>query len=259
MRKWSLAISCLVLATSLTTACGYNRTAAPQPGTGTRTQGVTHPSTAGTTGTVGTTAYRATAPHMYNTTAPYANGTTTVPHTYGTGAPHHYGAGTHSSTFDQHLATKAAKAADSVPGVSNAVAVVSGNDALVGVNIRVDANHTRQRHAIEQRVYSAVKAGLPNHHVRITSDTALVARIRALDTGIRQHHGYGGTHTGAGTGTGYGTGYGTGAGTYTGGTGTGSHSIFTGPTTVSQNVRNMGADFGALVRDMGRTVTAPFR
>jgi hypothetical protein len=161
-----------------------------------------------------------------NTYGTYPNTYGTTTHPYGTTGTHQYGA------FNHQLADRAAKAADAVPGVSGSVAVVSGNDALVGINERVAATQTRQRHVIEQQVYSAVKAVLPNHHVRITSDAAMISRIRALDHGIRNQYGYpaGGTHP-----------------------------FTSGPTSVTQNVRNLGSDFANLVRDMGRTVTAPFR
>lgn len=166
-------------------------------------------------------------------------------HTYSnTTAPHMFPTGT--ANFNYQLAQRAAKAADTVPGVTAATAVVSGNDALIGVDCRVASTDTRQRHVIEQQVYSSVKSVVPNHRIRVTSDSTLVSRIRSLDHGIRTYYGHT-TGTSGTTGT-------------TGTTGTMGRSPFmTGPTTVTQNVRNMGTDFASLVRDMGRTVTAPFR
>lgn len=231
MKKWSLALSCIVLATSLTAACGYNRTAAPQPTAPARTHTTSFTAPGTNVGPAGMNAYGTTTPNMYGATTPYPYGTTGQ-YPYGTTSQHMTGTTGHAhATFDHQLSAKAAKAANSVPGVHGAVAVVSGNDAVVGINMRGDATHTRQRHAIEQQAHSAVKAALPNHRVRITSDAAMVSRIRALDDGIRNQYGHP----------------------------TGNRSIMGGPTTVTGNVRNMGTDFTNLLRDMGRTVTAPFR
>ncbi|MGC5325559.1 YhcN/YlaJ family sporulation lipoprotein [Brevibacillus sp. SYSU BS000544] len=140
--------------------------------------------------------------------------------------PGHITQNTHTATtFDHHLAKKVAQAADNVPGVDGATSVVRGNEVVVGINTRVSNTTATQQTVIERQVHSAVRAIAPNHHIRVTSDATMVTRIRTLASNI--------------------TGYG--------------KEMTTGPNTVGANLANAGNDFMALVRDLGRTATAPFR
>jgi hypothetical protein len=137
----------------------------------------------------------------------------------------HYG----TSGFNRQLADRIARAADSVPGVVQATALVRGNDVVVGVQTRMNAANRTQRQVVERQVHSAVRAIAPNYNIRVTSDSAMLTRIRNLDATLR------GDTRGAANG------------------------ITTGPTTVAGNIANAGRDFTALLRDVGRAVTAPFR
>lgn len=127
--------------------------------------------------------------------------------------------------FDHRLADQVAHVADQVPGVQGATAIVRGNDIVVGINTRATNQTATQRQVIERQVYSSVHAIAPRHNIRISSDATMVTRIRTLAQNVR---GYG-------------------------------QEMTNGPTTVGANLTNAGRDFGTLVRDLGRTVTAPFR
>ncbi|WP_205683847.1 YhcN/YlaJ family sporulation lipoprotein [Brevibacillus migulae] len=179
---------------------------------------------------------------------------------YGTTANNYAG----TQGYNRVLADRLATAADQVPGVESATAIVYGNDAVIGVNTRfATLNDTRQRSVVEQQVLSQTRSIAPRMNIRVTSDPSMMTRIRNLDTTFR---GNAGTTYGTTTGNGYGyngtgTGYRPGTG-ITGGNGTltDTNRTFTGgPATVPGNLSNAANDFGALVRDLGRTVTAPFR
>jgi hypothetical protein len=138
--------------------------------------------------------------------------------------------------YNRELADRIARAADAVPGVEGATAIVYGNDAVVGINTRFRTGDATQRHVVEQQVYTAARSVAPTHNVRVTSDSRMLTRITNLNNAFRNN---GGNRN---------TGFGNMNNTFTG-----------GPTTVAGNLTNAGNDFAALIRDLGRTVTAPFR
>ncbi|USG67513.1 YhcN/YlaJ family sporulation lipoprotein [Brevibacillus ruminantium] len=131
--------------------------------------------------------------------------------------------------FDRIAAERLVRAASTVPGVSGATAVVHGNDAVIGVKTRFPANQTQQRQVIEQKVHAAARSASPQMRIRVTSDDHMYGRVHRLSTSL--------TH----------------------GVSNAAHSLTTGPTTVGGNLSNAAGDFTALIRDLGRSVTAPFR
>jgi hypothetical protein len=227
MKKLFYPLTLVALVASLT-ACGWSNAVGPHRGPHTQN-----------------TAYQAgRAPANFNAMNLGTPGPRMTDNTrYGT-----TGYGTYGTTHYNHqLADRIAKAADAVPGVEGATAIVYGNDAVVGINIRHTANPPHRR-AVEKKVYAAAHSVAPTHQVRVTSDSRMLTRIQNINHAFRSHYGH---TSGYGT-TGYGTtGYGT--------TGYGTTPFTSGPTTVAGNLTNAASDFGALVRDLGRTVTAPFR
>lgn len=158
--------------------------------------------------------------------------------------------------YNRALADRLAVAADAVPGVEGATAIVYGDDAVIGINTRfATANDSNQRRVVEQQVRSAARAVAPQYDIRVTSDRSMVTRIVNLDNTFRSNIG-----TANNNGTimnGDGNGFFGGNGGTRAGNGNG---VFTGgPNTVTGNLGNAGNDFAALVRDLGRTITAPFR
>ncbi|NGQ93661.1 hypothetical protein G3578_00570 [Brevibacillus sp. SYP-B805] len=243
MKKLIYPLTLVALVTSLT-ACGWSNAVGPHRG----------PHTQNTTYQAGRT------PANFNAMTYGTPGTRMMDHT---GSGHGMtGYGTYGTTVYNHqLSDRIARAADAVPGVEGATAIVYGNDAVVGVNIRHTASPTHRR-AIEKKVYAAAHAVAPSHQVRVTSDKRMLTRIQNIHHAFRSQYGhtsgYGNTgfgNTGFGN-TGFGTGYGAaGYGTMRNGTAP----FMGGPTTVAGNLTNAASDFGALIRDLGRTVTAPFR
>jgi YhcN/YlaJ family sporulation lipoprotein len=131
--------------------------------------------------------------------------------------------------FNQELAERIARAADSVPGVDRATAVVYGNDAVVGVQTRISGTDPQRRQVVEQKVHTAVRAVAPHLNIRVTTDGAMLTRIRSMNDAARN----GMTNT--------------------------KNAVTSGPTNVAGNLSNAANDFSALLRDLGRTITAPFR
>lgn len=144
--------------------------------------------------------------------------------------------------FNTRLADDIAEQVTQVNGVEFARVVVYGNDVMVGIetgNANGRNNNTRMNNnqkntagmnnnqangmnrQLERRVQRAVQRIAPNHNIYVTSDENLVRRIQNLDGNMR-----GGYNNNGDMGT---------------------------------AARDVVADFGALVRDIGRTVTAPFR
>ncbi len=143
--------------------------------------------------------------------------------------------------FDTRLADDIAEQVTQVNGVERARVVVYGNDIVVGIegnnndrrktgmnnnqnNNTANMNDNRANgvsRQLERRVQRAVQRIAPNHNIYVTSDENLVRRIQNLDGNMR-----GGFNNNGDMGT---------------------------------AARDVVADFGALVRDIGRTVTAPFR
>lgn len=216
-KKLIYPVSCLVIALSLT-ACGTYKAAPPntQGARTTQVQNQAQPSRiVGWATTQGQTGQPA-APLTRGMYGPGTTGTTS----YGAGTQ-----GAHQMAFDQRLADRVVHAADQVPGVQSATAIVRGNDIVVGINTRATNQTATQQRVIENQVHAAVRSIAPGHNIRITSDAPMVTRIRTLAQSIR---GYG-------------------------------QEMTNGPTTVGANLTNAGRDFGMLLRDLGRTVTAPFR
>lgn len=226
-KQWIYPVTCLLIAASLT-ACGTNKAApsrtAPHTTQVQNVDGV-HPSRiVGWATTQGQTGHPTTHQAGYSTThsAGYPTGHG-AGHPAAPAAPHTSGA--HQIAFDHKLADRVVHSADRVPGVEGATAIVRGNDIVVGITTRSTNQTITQKQVIEKQVYSAVHAIAPHHKIRITSDAKMVTRIRTLAQSVR---GYG-------------------------------HEMTTGPTTVGSNLSNSVRDFGMLVRDLGRSVTAPFR
>lgn len=158
----------------------------------------------------------------------------TYAHTQGTNAfspgthAYHYRNGFTATGFNQNLAERLTRVADDVPGVDRATVVVHGNDAVIGIRIR-DNLAPAQKSVVEQQVHSAARAVSPAMNIRVTGDPAMFARIRQVNSSIYNEATYrtrDGHHSG---------------------------------TTIAQDTANAVADFGILLKDMGRTVTAPFR
>ncbi|WP_051967799.1 YhcN/YlaJ family sporulation lipoprotein [Brevibacillus thermoruber] len=141
----------------------------------------------------------------------------------------HYRNGFTAQGFNHQLAERIAKAADSVPGVEAATAAIHGTDAVIGIRTRANVAHVQQRKVIERQVHAAARKVAPNLNIRVTSDSAMFTRIRTINNTVRD-----GLRGAAST-------------------------LTTGPNTVAGNLTNAANDFGMLIRDLGRTVTAPFR
>lgn len=158
-----------------------------------------------------------------------------IPSTYNTNTYHYNQYTTRSNVyqtragFNQQIAERIAQTADSVPGVEKATAVVYRKDVVVGIQTRMNANDVQQKQVIERQVHSAVRSITPSYNVRVTSDRDMFTRISNMDNTVRN------------------------------GMRNGTNAITSGPTTVTGNLANAGNDFTALLRDLGRTVTAPFR
>ncbi len=232
MKKWMIPLTSVLLIASLS-GCGMSRGTSPHAGP--TTQGTVnqaaHTRTApGTQTGMGTNSIYST-PMNQDGWNRYPAATTDGRNPAATTYPGSTTDGRSAYETNRLLSDRIVKAADSVPGVSNAVAVVHRNDAVVGINTRTTAADARQRKVIEQRVYSAVRAVAPHHTIHVTSDPKLISRIHAMDQTVRAHY-YAHPTT---------------------------HPFRTGPTSVTQNAANVGTDFATLIRDMGRTVTAPFR
>ena len=236
MKKALLTASCFLLVTALTTACGgygtknYNTRNYPQnqmTPTNYGTMSNQHPYY-GTHGYGTYGANRMGGPGLYQ--SPSGMGMTS--NMYGGYTGTHMG-GTRTnalSTYNDHggynreLADRVERACSKINGVQSASAIVYQKDAIVGLQMKNGLN-AKQRQSIERQAHETARTLVPNHQVKVTSDAAMTSRIKKMDGTFRQH----------------------------------AHSMTTGPTTVGGNLGNAANDFGMLVRDLGRTVTAPFR
>lgn len=131
--------------------------------------------------------------------------------------------------FNRDVADRLAQAADNVPGVEGATAAVYGNDCIIGVRTRFGAQDMQQRQAIERQVHSAARAAAPNLNIRVTSDDNMYSRVQNISN------------------------------TVTNGLANTTNAVTSGPNTVTGNLANAANDFTVLLRDVGRTITAPFR
>lgn len=220
MQKWLYPVTCMLISISLA-ACGTNNETGP-----TNKQHTQNVANQGSN-QLGANGDQA-APAPLNKTGlrnfGYArSGQKTQAHT-GNKGPHNTRTN-QAGVFDQNLSNRIAQAADNVPGVEGATAVVRGNDVIVGINTRVTNTTATQQTVIERQVHSAVRTIAPTHRIRVTSDATMVTRIRSLATNV--------------------TGFG--------------KDMTNGPDTVGANLTRAGQDFMMLVRDLGRTATAPFR
>ncbi|UFJ41875.1 YhcN/YlaJ family sporulation lipoprotein [Brevibacillus humidisoli] len=234
MKKWLYPLSCLALV-SMLAACGTNNAAGPNADGQNPTINQTRPFGNNTFGynTYGNNTFG------YNTFNDGMDGLNATPGVYdrnlrgGTAFNrNNFGANGMAArndfAFNRQKADQLARVADDVAGVDGATAIVRGNDAVIGVNSRLTANNPRQRQSLERRVQAAVRSVDPTLNVRVTSDRNMLSRIRNMDQNMRNNNNING-------------------------------SVTTGPTTVGGNLANAGEDFNALLRDLGRTVTAPFR
>lgn len=165
-------------------------------------------------------------PHTQN--APYQ-----TPSTYRTNM-HHYNAynyqtGFTAQGFNHDMAERLGRAADDVPGVEGATVAVHNTDAVIGIHTRTNVANTQQRQVIEQQVHAAARSVAPNLNIRVTSDPSMFSRIQTISTSVR------------------------------GGMTNAKNAVTSGPNTVAGNLSNAASDFTVLIRDLGRTVTAPFR
>ncbi|MBD3917560.1 YhcN/YlaJ family sporulation lipoprotein [Paenibacillus sp. PR3] len=227
--------------------------------------------------------YRGTANGTTNRTFTGTNGTTNGTTSF------------NASSYNRALAEKLSKKAAAVRGVSQATAVVYGNDAIIGIDVKQGMN-TRN---VEKKVHESVRAEAKGLKVHITGDKNIHTRIRSLQTQL----------TGTGTGTGLNNGassvrpYGT-TGTYNGlgmngryentnsyglGNGTfnsthngtegalglnnrlnnsyqslgtnGSYNLYgtNGTDGLRHPIRTLGNDIRDIISDIGNAVTAPLR
>lgn len=139
----------------------------------------------------------------------------------------HYRNGFTTNGFNQNLAERLTKVADDVPGVERATVVVNGQDAVIGIRVRQNLA-PEQGKVIEQQVHSAARAVSPSMNIRVTSEPAMFTRIRGMNDAI-YNEAQNRTNN--------------------------AHHV---PSNVAHNVSNTANDFGILLKDLGRTVTAPF-
>ncbi|PPA85344.1 sporulation protein [Brevibacillus laterosporus] len=259
MKKILYTASCLLLLTAVT-ACGT----APKQGTQTQSYRTSGYGTLGTGnhngyGTFGTgnyhNGYGTFGTGNYNGYGTFGTGNYNGYGTFGTGNYNGYG-GTYPYTgfyqssdtrmrgyanngqryhgmsanhaHNRELADRITASAKKVKGVQSATTVVHGNEAVVGIELK-DHKNSSHRRTIEREVNDVVAKAAPHHRVYVTSDSKMLSRVKSIDGNYRSN--FSNTST----------------------------NMTTGPNTVTGNLSNVGSDFGALVTDLGRTITAPFR
>lgn len=126
--------------------------------------------------------------------------------------------------YNRELADRITTAAKKIKGVQSATTVVYGNEAVIGIDLK-DNKDSSQRRTVEQEVNKVAVEAAPNHRIYVTTDTKMVPRLKGIDNNYRSNQ----------------------------------SNMTSGPNTVTGNLSNVGADFGTLVNDLGRTITAPFR
>ncbi|MBP1932969.1 YhcN/YlaJ family sporulation lipoprotein [Ammoniphilus resinae] len=165
----------------------------------------------------------------YNGTNNYGYGTSNYNNGYGT---NNYGYGTNNygfgaNTYGWHgnntmrnntfstnklVATRVVNLANDVPGVTRAVAVVQGNDIVVGI----EGKGHKNLKTLEKDVKGKILRHEKGFKVHVTSDKNLTSRINTIHRNLTTNN-------------------------------------------TGHPIRAMGEDVASLIRDMGRTVTAPFR
>ncbi|MED1951639.1 YhcN/YlaJ family sporulation lipoprotein [Brevibacillus centrosporus] len=147
---------------------------------------------------------------------------------------YHYRNGYTANGFDQNKAEQLTRVADDVPGVDRATVVCNGKDAVIGIRVRDNMAH-EQRKVIEQQVHSAARSVSPNMNIRVTTEPAMFTRIRGINESIYREASER-THPTAPN-----------------------HTMVPGNNLVTHPVRTAAEDFGVLLKDLGQTITAPFR
>ncbi|QOS99482.1 YhcN/YlaJ family sporulation lipoprotein [Brevibacterium sp. JNUCC-42] len=243
MKKILYTASCLVLLTAVT-ACGTTtkqgaqthsyRTNQMTP-TGYGTMGTNNYNGAMTYNGYGYNGYgtdRGNYPHsgIYQSTDSRMRGFT---NNYANNGYYNYGQGyrgnAHSlmspnHAYNRELADRISTAVKKIKGVHSATTVVFGNEAVVGIELK-DNKHSSHRRTIEREVNNVAVKAAPHHRIYVTADTKMVLRVKGIDKNYRSYW----------------------------------SNMTSGPNTVTGNLSNVGSDFGMLVIDLGRTITAPFR
>jgi len=199
-------------------ACGYNTSDNATRGYGTNNVNNTHYRGYGVNNYDGFGTYN----NNYRTVTPYNNG---YYNGYGYNGMNNYGYGANTNgwygnntlqinTFSTNkaIATRVVNLANDVPGVTRAVAVVNGNDIVVGI----EGKGHKNLKTLEKEVKGKILRHEKGFKVHVTSDKNLTSRIITIHTNLTTD-------------------------------------------TTGHPVRAMGSDIAALIRDIGRTVTAPFR
>lgn len=125
-------------------------------------------------------------PRVHNGIYPYSTPYNGI-HPYGTYTPnantglHPYGTAPHKQAVTDRVVNTAAN----IQGVTHATAVVSGRDAVIGLDIN---KGTKNRAMIEREVANAVKKANPGYSVHVTADRTLHQRIRTLNSQVRSGH-----------------------------------------------------------------------
>ncbi|RKD22063.1 hypothetical protein BEP19_13395 [Ammoniphilus oxalaticus] len=134
--------------------------------------------------------------------------------------------GVTNHNHDQRLARTAAKEARSVANVTKATAIANGNDIVIGIDVKQGAD----RNKVEQNVRQKVKANQSGYNIHVTSDSKIHSRIHNVSTRMAN----------------------------------GMNDMTNNMSNNNNNnsghpVRALGNDVADIIRDIGRTVTAPFR
>ncbi|GMK38670.1 hypothetical protein PCCS19_17240 [Paenibacillus sp. CCS19] len=83
-----------------------------------------------------------------------------------------------AKAYNRALAEKLSKKAAAVRGVSEATAVVYGNDAIIGIDVKNGMN----ANSVAQKVHNSVRADAKGLKVHITGDKNIHSRIRSLQS-----------------------------------------------------------------------------
>jgi hypothetical protein len=130
---------------------------------------------------------------------------------------------------NQQLASKVVTAADNVPGVTRATAVVQGNQIVVGIDTASNRT-TTDRQTLEKQVANVIQSQMPGYSVYVTSDGPLHSRIQNIYRSLS-------TNTSNAL----------------------NNTVNSKGITPGHPVLDLGSDLTSIIRDIGRTVTAPLR
>mgnify|MGYP001252445002 CR=1 FL=1 len=98
---------------------------------------------------------------------------------------HNYRNGFTANGYNQHVAELLVRAANDVPGVVRASAVVKGSDAIVGIVVRSNLQ-AEQVKVIKSQVRSQTRQMAPRVNVRVTSDPKQFQQLRDMNAMIYQ-------------------------------------------------------------------------